>query len=53
MSPRRPSSKAWYLETKHRKNCFNVVTLGKDSCDIEVYSDSGDLLDRLTVDPKK
>jgi hypothetical protein len=53
VSPRRPSSKAWYLETKHRKNCFNVVTLGKDSCDIEVYSDSGDLLDRLTVDPKK
>ena len=44
VKPRKPH-KAWYLEKRLKKNCFNLISLSENGCDVVAYSNTGDVLD--------
>jgi hypothetical protein len=45
VSPRRPY-KAWYLQSRKKENCFNIVSLSKEGCEVTVVSNRGVVIDK-------
>lgn len=47
VKPRKPVSKAWYLEKKAKKTTFSMVTLLPTGCDIVSYTNTGETIDAV------